>query len=99
MILQESMSRESAFRGAAEQLFEIMSSDLTDFLLWDARERGVPLDHPRIAANSMVAILFTTGIALLNASAQQREKNIEATIVQLRMIMRGAEAMAQAKSG
>lgn len=97
MILQESMSRESAFRGAAEQLFEIMSSDLTDFLLWDARERGVPLDHPRIAANSMVAILFTTGITLLNASAQQREKNIEATIVQLRMIMRGAEAMAHAK--
>ena len=96
MILQESMSRESVFHAAAEQLFEIMSSDLAEFLLWDARERGVPLDHPRIAANSMVAILFTTGIAVLNASTQQREKNIEATIVQLRMIMRGAEAMGQA---
>lgn len=93
MILQESMSRESAFRDAAEQMFVTMSSDLADFLIWDAQNRDAPLIHPHLAANSMVSILFTTGIALLNTSAKQREKNIEATISQLRMIMRGAEAM------
>lgn len=97
MVLQESMSRESVFRGAAEKLFETMSSDLAEFLVWDARERGVPLDHPRIAADSMVAMLFTTGIALLNSPVEDRDKHIEATIIQLRMIMRGAEAMGQAE--
>ena len=93
MILQESMSRESAFRKLAEKLFVTMSSDLADFLVWDAKQRGVPLSHPQLAANSAVAILFTTGIALLSTPAEDRDRRIEAAIVQLRMIMRGAEAM------
>ena len=93
MILQESMARESTFRKAAEKLFVTMSSDLADFLVWDAQQRGVPLSHPQLAANSAVAILFTTGIALLNTRAEDRGRRIEAAIVQLRMIMRGAEAM------
>ncbi len=80
MILQESMARESAFRKAAEKLFVTMSSDLADFLVWDAQQRGVPLSHPRLAANSAVAILFTTGIALLNTPAEDRDRRIEAAI-------------------
>lgn len=93
MILQESMARESAFRKAAEKLFVTMSNDLADFLVWDAQQRGVPLSHPQLAANSAVAILFTTGIALLNTPVEHRDRRIEVAIVQLRMIMRGAEAM------
>ena len=93
MILQESMARESTFRKAAERLFITMSSDLADFLVWDAQQRGVPLRYPQLAANSAVAILFTTGIALLNTPPKDRDRRIEAAIVQLRMIMRGAEAM------
>lgn len=96
MILQESMSRQSAFREAAGELFVTMSRDLAEFLVWDANERGVPLGHPQLAASSMVAILFTTGIALLNMPAEDRGRHIEAAIVQLRIIMRGAEAMGQA---
>jgi len=97
MILQESMARESAFRKAAEQLFVTMSSDLADFLAWDAKKRGVPLSHPHLAADSTVAILFTTGIALLNTPVEDRDRHIEAAIIKLRMLMRGAEAMGQAK--
>lgn len=95
MILQESMSKHSTFRDAAETLFNTMSSDLSEFLVWDAKKRGVPLAHPQLAANSIVAILFTTGIALLNTPEEDRDKHIEAAISQLRMIMRGAEAMGQ----
>jgi AcrR family transcriptional regulator len=95
MILQESMARESAFRRAAEKLFVTMSSDLADFLIWDAKQRGVPLSHPQLAANSAVAILFTTGIALLSTPVADRDRRIEAAIIQLRMIMRGAEAMSE----
>ena len=96
MILQESMSPQSAFREATGELFVTMSRDLGEFLVWDANERGVPLGRPQLAASSMVAILFTTGIALLNMPADDRSRHIEAAIVQLRMIMRGAESMGQA---
>jgi len=95
MILQESISRRPLFREASEKLLVRMASDLAGFLVWDAEKRGVPLAHPKLAANSAVAILFTTGIALLNTPAEDRERHIEAAIVQLRMIMRGAEAMGQ----
>ena len=93
MILQESTSRQPEFRKAAEQLMQTMSGDLADYLEEEARERGVPLGHARIAADSMVAILFTTGIALLDTPADERERHVETAIIQLRMIMRGAEAM------
>ena len=95
MILQESMSRQPEFRRAAERLVQTMSSDLADYLQEEARERGVPLGHARIAADSMVAILFTAGIALLDTPADERDGHVETAIVQLRMIMRGAEAMGQ----
>lgn len=95
MVLQESLSRESPFREAAERLLATMSSDLADYLVADAKQRGVPLKHPGLAADSAVAILFTTGIALLDAPPGDREKQAEAAVTKLRMIMRGAEAMAR----
>ena len=95
MILQESMARESAFHKAAEKLFITLSKDLAEFLVWDAKQRGVPLSYPQLAANSAVAILFTTGITLLDAPPEYRAQRIEAAIIQLRMIMRGAESMAR----
>ncbi len=96
MILQESLARESVFRRAAEKLFITMSVDLAEFLAWDAQQRGVPLGHPQLAANAAVAILFTAGIALLDTPEEDRDRGIEAAIIQLRMIMRGAEAMGNA---
>ena len=96
MILQESLARESAFRKAAKKLFVTLSVDLADFLAWDAQQRGVPFSHPQLAANAAVAILFTAGIALLDTPAEERDQGIEDAIVQLRMIMRGAEAMGKA---
>lgn len=93
MILQESISRQPEFRRAAERLMQTMSSDLAEYLEEEARERGVPLGHARLAADSMVAILFTAGIALLDTPADERDRHVESAIIQLRMIMRGAEAM------
>ena len=74
-----------------------MSSDLAEFLVLDAEKRGIPMSHPELAANSAVAILFTTGIALLNTPVSDRDRYIEAAIIKLRMIMRGAEAMVQGR--
>ena len=93
MIMQESLSRESVFREAAEQLFLTMSGELAEFLVRDSNDRGVPLGYPKLAANSMLSIVFTTGIALLNTPAEDRDRQKEATIIKLRMIMRGAESL------
>ncbi len=98
MILQESVSRQPAFRKAAEKLMQTMARDLGEYLEREAEERGVPLGHARIAAESMVAILFTAGIGLLDTPAVDRDEHTETAIVQLRMIMRGAEAMAKVQS-
>ena len=72
-----------------------MSRDHEEFVSGDAGQRGVPLGHPQLAAESTVAILFTTGIALLDIPAAERERHIEDAIVKVRMIMRGSEAMGQ----
>ena len=95
MILQERMSLLPEFRKAAERLMQTMATDLGQDLEEEARERGVPLAHARIAADSMVAILFTAGIQLLDTPIDERDQHVEDAIVQLRMIMRGAEAMAK----
>ena len=95
MIHQERLSPESAFRDAANKLLATLSADLTEFLVWDANERGVPFSHPELAAEATVATLFTTGIALLDTPVEDRDARVEATIIKLRMIMRGAEAMAK----
>ena len=58
-----------------------------------AGELCLEMGHAEIAADSMVAILFTTGIALLDTPADERDRHVENAIIQLRMIMRGAEAM------
>ncbi len=95
MILQESLSPGSPFGEAAEHLIATLSGDLEEFLVWDAEKRGVPLDHPRLAADATVALLFASGIALLNMPKDKRSKHIETTIIKLRMIMHGAEDMAR----
>ena len=90
------MSRQSAFREAAEKLFTTMSRGPGGVPDLGRKEKRRATGAPQLAANSMVAILFTTGIALLNRPAEDHARNIEAAIVQLRLIMRGAEAMGQA---
>lgn len=96
MIVQESMSPDSAFREASENLFLSMSSELADYLEQEARQRNVPVGFPRLAANAMVSIMFTTGISLLNSPATDRQRNIDAAVIKVKMIMLGAEALGKA---
>ena len=93
MIVKESLSPDSPFREASEGLFLAISSDLADYLEQDAKHRGVPIGYPRLAANAMVSMLFTSGITLLNAPAVDRERHIDAAVIKVKMIMRGAESL------
>jgi AcrR family transcriptional regulator len=93
MIVQESMSPESPFREASEGLFLAMASDLADYIERAAEERQVPIAYPKLAANAMISIMFTTGIALLNSPEVDRSRHVNAAVVKVKMIMRGAEAL------
>ncbi len=93
MIVQESMSPESPFREASEGLFLAMASDLADYIEREARERQVPVGYPKLAANAMLSIMFTTGITLLNSPDVDRSRHVNAAVVKVKMIMRGAEAL------
>ena len=93
MIVQESLSPESPFRAASESLFLALSSDLADYLEQEAQQREVPLAYPRLAANAMVSIMFTTGIALLNAPEGDRDRHVDAAVIKVKMILRGAESL------
>ena len=94
MIVQESLSPESPFHDASEKLFLALSSDLAEYLEQEAQERGVPVGYPRLAANLMVSVMFTTGIALLNAPEGDRDRHVDAAVIKVKMIMRGAESLA-----
>ena len=94
MIVQESLSPESPFRDASENLFRAMASDLAEYLEQEARKRGARLAYPRLAANAMVSIMFTTGIALLNAPEADRDRHVDAAVIKVKMILRGAESIA-----
>ncbi|MEM1176345.1 MAG: hypothetical protein AAGI27_16240 [Pseudomonadota bacterium] len=93
MIVQESMSPGSPFRDASESVFLSMASDLADYLEKDAEQRQVPVGYPKLAANAMLSIMFTTGIALLHSPAVDRDRHINAAVIKLRMIMHGAETL------
>ena len=93
MIVQESLSPESPFRDASENLFLAMSSELSDYLEWEAQHREVPIGYPKLAANAMLSIMFTTGISLLSARDVDRDRQIDATVVKVKMIMHGAESL------
>jgi AcrR family transcriptional regulator len=95
MIVQESMSPESPFREASEGLFLAMASDLADYIEREARERQVPVGYPKLAANAMLSIMFTTGITLLNSPDVDRSRHVNAAVVKVKMIMRGAEALGE----
>lgn len=93
MLVQESMSPESPFREASENLFLALSSELAAYLEQEAQRRDVPVGYPRLAANAMVSIMFTTGIALLNSPAADKQRNVDAAVIKVKMIMLGAEAL------
>jgi hypothetical protein len=55
----------------------------------------VPVGYPKLAANAMLSIMFTTGITLLNSPDVDRSRHVNAAVVKVKMIMRGAEALGE----
>ncbi len=83
-----------AFRRAIHLEVKRFTSDLVEDLIREAEASRRPIAHPELAAEAMVTIAFNLGANALDLPADQRLAVLERIVAEVRIIMRGAEAMA-----
>ncbi len=94
LLLGEGAGSTPAFRRAVAREVQRFTSDLEEELVIQARLTGRPLADPPLAAEAMVTVAFNLGVSALELPADERRKTFERIIHEVRIIMRGAEAMA-----
>ncbi len=83
-----------AFRKAIHLEVRRFTSDLEEDLIREAELSGRPIAHPELAAEAMVTVAFNLGADALDLPPEQRLAVLERIVAEVRIIMRGAEAMA-----
>ncbi len=104
LLLGEGAGSTPAFRRAIAKEIQRFTEDLAEDLISEAELKQRPIAHPHHAAEAMVTVAFNLGAAAVDLSPTERLGVAERTILEVRLIMRGAEAMARddvppAKSG
>ncbi len=94
LLLGEGSGSTPAFREAIAKEIQRFTDDLVEDLKRGSVLTGRPLAHVEHAAEAMVTVAFNLGAASVDKSAAEREETTERIIREVRMIMRGAEAMA-----
>ena len=59
----------------------------------EAKRQARPIAQPELAAEAMVTVAFNLGASALDRSSAERDEIVERIVGEVRMIMRGAEAM------
>lgn len=94
LLLQEHSGTSKEFRLAIAREIDHFKAELADYLL---NERKLPEHLARLQADAMVRIVFSIGADALDLSATERAELAEDTILELRMIARGATALQKPK--
>ena len=71
------------------------SDDLAEDLIREAKETRRPIAHVHHAAEAMVTVAFSLGASSIDLPHEKRLAVIERIIIEVRMIMRGAQAVAE----
>jgi len=95
LLLGEGAGSTPAFRRAIAKEIQRFTDDLAEDLVREAEIKQRPIAHSRYAAEAMVTVAFNQGAAAIDLSPAERLKAAERIILEVRLIMRGAEAMAQ----
>ncbi|RUO37670.1 HTH-type transcriptional repressor FabR [Aliidiomarina shirensis] len=90
LLLQEHSGTSKEFRLAIAREIQHFKSELADYL---HNERQLPEDLARLQADAMVRVMFSIGADALDLPASDRAELMEDTILELRMIARGATAL------
>lgn len=95
LLLQEHSGTSKEFRLAIAREIDHFKAELADYLL---NERKLPENLARLQADAMVRIVFSIGADALDLSAAERTQLAEDTMLELRMIARGAAALQKSQT-
>lgn len=87
LLLQERSGTSREFRDAVAREIDHFKSELADYLV---AERELPRLIAELQADAVVRVVFSAGADALDLDETQRKLLMEQTIVQVRMIVRGA---------
>lgn len=90
LMLQEQTGTTKEFRLAIAREIDHFKQELTDYL---RAERHMPGDIARAQSDAIVRIVFSAGADSLDLSSEDRRKLTEQTILQVRMVARGATTL------
>jgi len=94
LLLGEGSGSTPAFRNAIRKEIGRFTSDLVEDLERAATLSGRPLADVELAAEAMVTVAFNLGASAIDLPREERKATAERIIREVRIIMRGAEAMA-----
>ena len=96
LLLGEGSGSTSHFRLAIAKEIQRFSDDLAEDLTREAKATGRPIAHIRHAAEAMVTVAFNLGARSIDLPHEERLAVIERIIIEVRMIIRGAQLDAEA---
>lgn len=96
LLLGEGAGSTAPFRRAIAKEIGRFTDDLSDDLTAAAEATGRPLANVDLAAEAMVTIAFNLGAAAIDLPADARRAVVERIIIEVRMVMRGAQVEAAA---
>ncbi len=94
LLLGEGSGSPAHFRHAIAKEIHRFTDDLAEDLIREAETTGRPLAHVHHAAEAMVTVTFNLGASSIDLPRKERLAVIERIIIEVRMIMRGAQAQA-----
>ncbi len=96
LLLGEGSGSTSHFRLAIAKEIQRFSDDLAEDLTREAKATERPIAHVRHAAEAMVTVAFNLGARSIDLPHEERLAVIERIIIEVRMIIRGAQLDAEA---
>ena len=98
LLLGEGSGSTSHFRLAIAKEIQRFSDDLAEDLTREAKATERPIAHVRHAAEAMVTVAFNLGARSIDLPHEERLAVIERIIIEVRMIIRGAQLDAETLS-
>lgn len=93
LLLGEGAGNSLTMRNAVREEVGRFTSELIESLEQEAEKQSRPLAHAALAAEAMVTVAFNLGASALDRSPSERAEVVERIVGEVRIIMRGAEAM------
>ncbi len=95
LLLGEGSGSTPHFRRAITKEIKRFTDDLAEDLIREAKATQRPIAHVNHAAEAMVTVAFNLGASAIDLPQDERLAVIERIIIEVRMIMRGAQAQAE----